>query len=207
MSFWDLSDGESATDTGKEFDGGGGNMAPIPEGASVMAMPDEAKWAEDRQNNEYLSIRWRVMKPEAYANRVIFQKLWISDDDPRAKDPAKKRDKAKRMFAAIDANAGGRLGKKGTKPTDDELGIALVSKPMVLKLGIWEMEADDGKPMAGNWVIAVSPKDKPLSLGEEKAAPARNAGNGGGGRRMNNSNPFESDLDDDIPFISNGAPF
>lgn len=188
MSFWNLSDESAATDTGKEYDGGG-NLPPIPEGSSVLAMPDEAKWAEDRNNNEYLSIRWRVLKPEAHANRVVFQKLWVTDDDPRAKDADKKRDKAKRMFAAIDANAGGKLSKKASKPTDDELALALINKQMVLRLGVWEMDGDDGKPMSGNYVQAVSDKTKPVSEGAKpaarvapKAAPA-----------------FDTDLDD-VPF-------
>lgn len=188
MSFWNLSDDTAATDTGKEYDGGGGNMDPMPEGTSILAMPDETKWAEDRSQNEFLSIRWRVLKPEAYANRVVFQKLWVSDDDPRAKDPAKKKDKAKRMFAAIDANAGGKLGRKNAKPSDDELSLALISKQMVLRLGVWDMTGDDGKAMSGNYVQSVAPKEKPVS--EVAAAPKKAPGR---------PTPFDED-DSDVPF-------
>src|ERR1700761_5314855 len=159
-SFWDLSEGGSATEnTTKEFDSGGGNMAPMPEGSSVLAMPDDVKWSEDRSGNEFLSVRWSVLKPDQFLNRKIFQKLWITDDDPKAKDPGKKRDKAKKMLAAIDANAGGKLARKNGKPSDDDLAVALINKQMVVRLGLWEMEGDNG-PMSGNWIQAVSPKDK-----------------------------------------------
>lgn len=190
MSFWNLGDDTDVSkESTKEFDGGGGNMEPIPEGSSVLAMPDDAKWAEDRDGNEYLSIRWTVLKPEVFLNRKVFQKLWVTDDDPRAKDPDKKRDKAKRMLAAIDANAGGKLGKKASKPTDDDLAIALVSKQMVLRLGLWEMQGDNGA-MSGNWVQAISGKDKPVAAAETKrTAPAKPA-----------QTRFADVEDDDVPF-------
>lgn len=203
MSFWKLSDGESANQSeAKEFDGGGGNLEPIPEGTTVLASPDDAKWAEDRNNNEYLSIRWSILKPVDYQGRKVFQKLWLTDDDPRAKDPAKKRDKAVQMLAAIDRNAGGKLGRKDGKPTDDELALALTNKQMTIRLGMWELEGDDGKPVSGNYVQAVGAKDKPIS---DNPAPHR--GNGGNTRRAptpNNAGSFADDLDDDVPFITSG---
>src|SRR5882672_3682202 len=171
MSFWNLGNDTDVSKEGtKEFDGGGGNMEPIPECSSVLAMPDDAKWAEDRDGNEYLSIRWTVLKPEVFLHRKIFSKIWATDDDPRAKDPVKKRDKAKRMLAAIDANAGGKLARKSSKPTDDDLAIALVSKQMVVRVGIWEIDGDNGK-MSGNYIQAVSDKDKPVSIGQSAIAP------------------------------------
>ena len=195
MSFWDLSDDKSAADTGKEFDGGGGSMEPIPDGSSVLAMPDEAKWDTDKENNEFLSIRWTVVKPEQFLNRKVFQKLWLSDDDPKAKDPVKKRDKAKRMFAAIDANAGGKLLKKQSKPTDDELALALTNKMMVIRVHVWEMEGDKGA-MSGNWVAAVSAKDKELRIGASASPKAQARTN----MPSRQAPAFDSDLDDDVPF-------
>ena len=45
MAFWDLSDGGAATDNdSKEFDGGGGNFDPIPDGSSVLAIAEAAEW-------------------------------------------------------------------------------------------------------------------------------------------------------------------
>ena len=187
MSFWNLSDDTSATDTGAEFDGGGGSMEPIPDGTTVLAMPDDAKWAEDRQGNEHLSIRWTVLKPEAYQGRKIFHKLWVSADKPKHKDPVKYRDKQLKMLAAIDTNAGGKLARKQGKPTDNELALALVNKQMTLRLGVWEMDGDNG-PMSGNWVQAIGDKAKPVSEGQaRKPATTRPATD-------------YRDLDDDVPF-------
>lgn len=164
MSFWNLSEGDNAVETTtKEFDGGGGRSEPIPEGTTVLFMPDDVKWAEDRNNNEYLSIRWRVLKPADYAGRVVFTKLWVTDDDPRAKDAQKKRDKAKRMLAAIDANAGGKLGRKSGKPSDDDLAVALVNKQMTGRLGMYSIDGDQGDKIEGNYVQAVGAKDRPVT--------------------------------------------
>lgn len=47
---------------------------------------------------------------------------------------------------------------------------ALVNKPMVLKLQVWEMETADGNKR-GNWVSAVSPR-KPGAGVAQAPAPA-----------------------------------
>jgi len=72
------------------------------------------------------------------------------------------------MLVAIDANAKGKLVELGREPTDEDLETALVNRPMLLKLGVWEM--DGGK--SGNWVKAVSPKETAPS----KPAPPKNDG-------------------------------
>lgn len=194
MSFWNLSEGDNAIETTtKEFDGGGGDVVLIPKGSSVLAMPDDVKWAEDRDQNEFLSIRWTVLKPETYLNRKIWQKLWLTDDDPSVvkakKDPAAKRDKAKKMLAAIDANAGGKLGRKAGKPTDDDLAVALINKQMVLRVEVWSIEdRQTGETKEGNWVAAVSGKDKAISVVETAVKAKPKPG------------PVSDDLDDDVPF-------
>lgn len=195
MSFWNLDDGSNVTETTtKEFDGGGGAMVPIPEGTTVLAMPDDVKWAEDRAGNEFLSLRWLVVKPQSYAGRKIFTKLWLTDDDPRAKDPQKKRDKAKRMLAAIDMNAGSKLGRKTGKPSDDDLAVNLVNKQMAIRLGMYSIDGDQGDKITGNYVQAVSPKDSKIS---EVPIAKKPASSGSG-----NSNRISDDLDgDDVPFI------
>jgi len=192
MSFWDLSDGESAATGEKEYEQESGNLAPIPDGSSVLAIIDEAKWQETRDRDaEFISLRWSVMEPAEYANRKVFQKLWVTDDDPNAKDAdkaAKKRDKAKKMLAAIDANCGGKLSKKAGRPSDDDLALALTNRPMIIKCMVWEMKGSDGTMNSGNWIAAVSPKAKGVSMAEapaRKAEPAKSA--------------FD-DLDDDVPF-------
>lgn len=195
MSFWTTSDNDDVTKTDGSFDAGGGNFDPIPDGTSVMAMPDEARWQETRDRDaEFVSIRWTVIAPEEYKNRKIFQKLFVSDEDPNERDATKrtrKTDKAKRMLAAIDSNAGGKLMKNARKPTDEDLAVALIGKQMVLRLGVWEMNDN-----SGNWVQQVAPKSKGISA--SSSAPR---GNGGPTVRRNEGPSFDNDLDDEVPFI------
>ena len=66
MSFWDLSDNSSAANTGTEYEVPGGNMEPIPEGSSVLAACDEAKWDRKATGEEYISLRWSVLSPDEY---------------------------------------------------------------------------------------------------------------------------------------------
>lgn len=159
MSFFTTSTGENAAATATgEFSAGGGDFAPIPKDTRVLAMCDEAKISE-YQGQSYINLKWSIAQPKEYKGRVIFQKIkcWEAD--------ANKRDKALRMLAAIDANAGGKLAASGAEPTDLSLQTSLTAKPMVLKLGVWDM---DGK--TGNWVQEVS-KHQPKP-GTAAPAPA-----------------------------------
>ena len=169
MSFWNLSDNTSASETGKSFEMGGGDMEPIPANTSVLAAPDEAK-LDNYEGDEYISLRWTILAPKEYANRKVFQKIRVFDPD------TKKSDKAKRMLAAIDSNAGGQLIASGQEPTDALLTKCLVNKPMLLKLQVWEM--NDKK---GNWVAAVSPR----AATSDTPAPATKAA---------------ADIGDNVPF-------
>lgn len=190
MSFWNTSDGDDTSTQGQEYDTGGGSMEPIPEGTDVLAALDESKW-DNKSGANYISNRWTVLKPEAYKNRKVFQKLWVSDHNPSTQDPSKavkQTDKAKRMLAAIDKNAGGMLTASGQMPTDETLASSLMNKPMVLKLGVWELTGDDGKEVNGNWVIAVSPASKGVA---EVSKPAPKPQTGGG---------TSQEIDDEIPF-------
>lgn len=201
MSFWELSDGGNAADTGTEFEIPGGNMLPIPDGSSVLAMIDEIKWdgKKDQYGNidaEYINARWTVIAPESFKNRKIFQKLWVTDDDPSAKDAdkaAKKRDKARRMLAAIDANAGGKLTKKLGKPTDDDLMQCISNKPMIIKCMVWSMDDRErpGEKIEGNWISAVSPKSKGVEIASSQPA---------GSVQRQSSQSTRRDIDDEIPF-------
>lgn len=185
MSFFTTSTGENAAATATgEFSAGGGDFAPIPKDTRVLAMCDEAKISE-YQGQSYINLKWSIAQPKEYKGRVIFQKIkcWESDSN--------KRDKALRMLAAIDANAGGKLAASGAEPTDLSLQTSLTAKPMVLKLGVWDI---DGK--TGNWVQEVSkhqpkpgtaaPAPAPKPQPAPKPAPvAQSTG---------------VDMDDDIPF-------
>lgn len=197
MGFWNTSDGEDAAKTGTEYEIPGGSMEPIPAGSSVLAMIDEAKWDHTQNDTEeYVSLRWSVLAPEEYKNRKVFHKLWVTDHDPNAKDHAKavaKTDKARKMLAAIDANAGGKLTAKDARPSDDDLARALQDRPMVITLMTWDSNTGGA---GGNWVAAVAPKNKPLKIGDKAPAKAggnRSIGSSGGG--------YSRDVDEDsIPF-------
>ena len=161
MSFFTQSNGQAVQSTGN-FESGGGNLAPIPDGTQVLAVIDEAKW--DAYNNEsYISLRWSIAKPQEYVNRKIFQKIKVMDAD------ASKRDKALMMLAAIDTNAGGKLQAAGVQPDTQALAAALMNRPMVLKLGVWEL---DDKSKSGNWVSKVAPRPQAGQGAQAAPAPA-----------------------------------
>lgn len=146
------------------FEMGGGNLEPLPEGTTVLAMADEAKW-DEYQGDSYISIRWSVLKPDQHKNRKIFQKLKVLESDQ------KKAEKARRMLAAIDMNAsGGRLIATGEKPTDQAMAQHLCLKPMYIKLGVWDMN-----DKRGNWVMAVAPRDAAASTPAPAPAAPKSA--------------------------------
>lgn len=191
--FWNTSDGKKVE---KQASYDAGNMEPIPHNTQVLAVVDEAKWVSPHENDDdqtdKVKIRWTVLGPKEYKGRVIFQKLKVFADKPTT------RDKALKMLAAIDTNAGGKLSLIDGEPEDDDLMSALVNKQMILNLQVWEF--GDNK---GNWVSAVSPKTPPKKEAETEASdqpdqpaeapkrtrakPAAAAANA-------------SDMDDDIPF-------
>jgi len=178
MSIWNLSDNQRVT-ADASFEVGGGSMEPIPANTLLKAMIDEVKW-DDYQGDQYISIRWSVVDGE-FKNRKIFHKLRVMEDD------TKKRDKAVRMLAAIDANAGGKLMSLGRDPENGDLSANLCYKPMAIRVQIWEMPDDSGNMRSGNWVSMVSPLSgavaQAASAAPRAAAPAA----------MDN-------FDDDIPF-------
>jgi hypothetical protein len=154
MSFFNIK--EKVTGS---FESGGGNFDPIPDGTQVLASCDEAK-IDNYQGDDYISLRWSVLAPVEYKNRKLFQKVKVFSDDQKIAE------KAKRMLAAIDANAGGLLMASDDEPTGESLTKALVNKPMILRLAVWDIE---GKK--GNWVSAVAPKTATSSA--PAAAPAK----------------------------------
>lgn len=201
--FWGLSTGESAADKteGGSYEKSGGNMKPIPDGTSVLAAIDEAKWDKDTKGNKFISLRWTVLAPEEFENRKVFQKVWVLDDKPDAKDAAKTRDKEKLMLGAIDQNAGGKLLAKPVMPTDEAMTLHLTNKPMIIRLMVWERRNDmTGEVGTGNWVARVDNKSvAKVSSSEEiakgQAEQARSHATSGG-RAAKNSR----DLGDEIPF-------
>src|SRR5690606_31851239 len=166
MSFWKTSDGKEV-ERNTEFDSGGG-FEVIPEGTKLLALIDEAGWKSGFEGEpDLIQIRWTVLAPEGFKNRKVFQKIKVKQNEIRkltgeSEEDFKKRlesaiktaDRAKRMLAAIDANAGGKLAHIDREPEDNELMGALMNKSMIIRLGVWE---NNGKK--GNWVSAVSSRN------------------------------------------------
>lgn len=143
MNFFTTSDNQ-AIQTNQSFDLGGGDFEPIPENTQLKVVIDEAKW-DDYEGDRYISLRWMVIDGE-FKSRKIFHKVRVLDGNTT------KADKAKKMLAAIDSNAGGKLLANGVMPDDMALGLNLTNKPMAVVVAIWEI--NDKK---GNWIKAVSP--------------------------------------------------
>ena len=185
MSFWQKQDG-SQVESSTTFESGGGEITPIPNNTALIGAIEEAKWSE-YQGEHYINLKWRVMRPAEYANRVIFQKLKVFSP--------KQGDKAKQMLAAIDANAGGKLSKLHDAPEDMDLMTALVGKAMAIKVQIWDI---DGK--TGNWISAVSPakSQAPVQAQAPKPSaprPPQSAHN------QAKSNAYQPQVDDDLDSI------
>lgn len=195
MSFWQLSTGESAVTESKEYSAGGGDFDVIPKGTSVLVMIEDASWKQGYQvEEEFVNLKVRVLKPEGYANRVLFFKLWIGDLDPGVKEQSKalvKRDKHRLMIIAIDNNAKGKLSKLTGSPTNEQLALALTGAQFVATLGVWDKEDPEtpGKKIpGGNWLMSAKPKTAEISPGPGPKVVKRQP------------QGFADDLDDDVPF-------
>lgn len=195
MSWWNDSDGNSIADGKKDYTSAGGDFDVIPKGTKVLAMVDDAGWkAVYQRSEEFINVKWRVMKPSQYEGRVIFQKLFVDDANPQTPPDkiAAKRDAAKRQLSVIDANHKSKLTKLTARPTDQQLALALVAAQCVLSLEVWDKTdpADDTKKVpGGNWVRGINPKGGEITADVAKrAAPAPM------------TDPFDSDLDGDVPF-------
>ncbi len=158
MSFWNLSDGSDAKEVGSSFEQAGGPIEPLPDNTDVIAIVEEIQWRNYYESDaRHISIKWRVSKPEAYSNRVIFHKLNVLGEDPSKSEEknATARDKAIRMLSAL-FNMHGKQLPSG-EPTDENLQKALQNKSARLKVMAYDMPRDDGGRNKGNWIAAVSP--------------------------------------------------
>lgn len=153
MSFFTTSDNQTIQSQG-QFELGGSE--PLPDNTQVIAAIDEAKW-DDFDGDRFISLRWTVLDGE-FKGRKVFQKVRVLDAD------TKRADKAKMMLAAIDTNAGGALMAAGVEPDDVSLSINLTGKPMMLLLGVWELNGN-----SGNWVkkVSASGGDKPSQQAQQ----------------------------------------
>lgn len=193
--FFKTSDGEDLTKNKEgSYDAGGGGFDPIPAKTQVLAAIDEISWDQTGDFDDYpgediIKARWSILSPPEFKNRKVFQKI-----RPLCED-AKKADKGKKMFSAIDANAGGKLAKLGKLPDDVALQ-GLTGKPQVLMLQVWQIKDGSGNVTnEGNWVSSVSPRKSGAAKAaaantEAEAEPAQSA----------QEKPAIDNFDDDIPF-------
>ena len=166
MSFWNLSDNSSATQNATgAFEAGGGDLPPIPANTQLNAMIEEASW-DEYEGNRHIKLKWRVLGGE-YAKRVIYHKIHVFGN-PTAKDVKANADKAKRMLAAIDANAGGQLMQVQAEPSDMDLARCLANKMMTIMVQVWSIESN-GEKKTGNWVSAVSPRSQGAAPSQAQA--------------------------------------
>jgi hypothetical protein len=198
-----LSDGTTIKAPEKDYETpkGGGDFTLFPDGTSLKAAIDEAKWSKDDAGRERLNLRWAVLQPEEYANRKVFQTLWIKDLDPnevkRGEDKAiAKRDRQRMMFAAIDANAGGKIVEligDDVEIKDEHLMTHLTNKAMVIRIDMFTPKGGTDR----NYVAKISQKSDPISSAAEIAAgmaklsPIAKSSGAASGRPI---------LDDEIPF-------
>lgn len=121
---------------------------PIPANTAIKCNINSAAW-DEFQGDRFIAIDWIVVDGE-YKNRHVFQKLKVLDANGNTAQ------RAKRMLAAIDFNAGGNLLRSGTMPDDGALAQNLINRIMWIKVGVWNY---DGK--TGNYVTGVSAGAKP----------------------------------------------
>lgn len=145
MGYFKYDDGDKGAVNGEYS---GPSIEIIPKGTQCLAYIEDAGLEHSREGDEqYINLKWRVMKPAEINNRVLYQKLRIWDEN------SNKRNRAKRMLEAIDQNSGGVIAAQDKEPDDALLSKALLNKPMLVKLEVWEI---DGK--SGNWICAIAPK-------------------------------------------------
>lgn len=193
MSFWNLSNNESAAGSTQSYEVPQNNFDPIPEGSSVLAIAEKCAWAFEDENNhsagsEYIEVTWSVLDPSEFKNRKIKQKLYVLDGGRNSKNPvekfAQKKDRALKFLAAIDFHSGKKLSKIGGKPTDAQLA-SVTGKPIIITLGEYAMaytnrNTGEEGVSRGNHVIGIHSKaEREVSISE--AAPVKPSGGNGGG--------------------------
>lgn len=148
------------------------SVEPIPDKTKVLAYIEQALMEKGPYDeHELVKLQWRVLKPQEYKDRVVFQKVKVYGGEEH------KRVRQLKMLQAIDANAGGGISRSNI--LNDQTLATLERKPMMLQIGVWEME-----DRTGNWVMAVAPKPASIAVDVPKPAPVA----------------ATIDDDDDLPF-------
>lgn len=185
MSFWNTSDGSNAAQNAEAVYVAPSGSDPLPDDAQVVFAIEDVSVKTFDDGGKSIGFMCRANAPQEYANRVFFVNLKPWDHD------TSKRDKALRMLAAIDKNCGGRLAASGQEPTTESLQQALLNRPMIGKLGMYDFEGDQGKRITGNYFKGVAPVNRSAQAAPAKAQPKPKP-------QQNNDN--FADMDDSIPF-------
>jgi|GEM_PF-4882387 len=126
--FWNTSDGKEIESNGSFVSGSG--LDPFPDGTEVLSIISEAE-LDEYEGQRKIKITWIIGRPEKYKNRKIFQSLYVFSEHKNSS--IEKADRAKRMLAAIDKNAGGKLMDTGNAPTTEAMTKCLVNSSMLQK--------------------------------------------------------------------------
>jgi len=168
MGFFTISTGQVANQDGStSFEMGGGE--PMPDNTTVVAAVSKIGWKQPSDFYDFDSIKaeWDVLEPKEYAGRKVYQTLKVCD----GKDSVS--DKAKTMLAVMDTICGGKIMAKvaatGQAPDDNILAQALINRPMMLTLGLFDTK-EAGKSGI-NWIKKVAPRVR----GGSAAAPTQTA--------------------------------
>ena len=135
------------------------SFEPLPDNTILVACITSSKTVyDDKESEEIIELKWLVIEGE-HAKRKLYQKIRINNTDPD------KAGRANKMMMAIDFNCGKHLSRLGRYPTNDEMGAALIDKPMKIVTGVWEQ--GDKK---GNWIKAVYGLNDDIQKPENKPA-------------------------------------
>lgn len=187
MSDWWNVDGEDLRKTDAEADLPTNSFEPLPDKTKVLAIVDSAGIGE-KDGNRYAEATFTVLKPEGYANRKLFAKYWIFDDNPHTPDPKKKRNNDMRRFVKLDAACGGKLARNGGKPDGDDIALAFTGKQVIVQVMLMtpKPKADGSKDEPFNWYADYWPKNSRELSEAVKPKPK--------------SVPAMDDDDSDVPF-------
>lgn len=136
INYWDDVK-EEATGTYEQSN----NFTAIPEGTEVLAHIEAIKWDSfPGSSHQHINAKWVVVGDD-YHGRKFFQSIYLKGSDPDGQyyKPEKAADtitSAKKMFVAIDKNAGGRICKLGQEPTDELMEKYIIGAQMLVTLGV-----------------------------------------------------------------------
>lgn len=183
------------------WSGGGGEQPAIPDKTRVLAFVERAEskqWEGDK--HPHVSMQWRVVAPEQYKGRVIFEGLKVFDE----RDWLRQRSVEALIF--IDRSMGGGVidylqADDRATPCDDDCPLSSwVAKSAVqLEVGVYKVNKKERNNIKGMSL----PKDAKAA---REAMDAYIATNGApmGDAFSDDGDAFGDDGDDD-PF--NGLPF